>query len=144
MDSRRKFRSDGNGNPNSGQEAVDFVFHKKNQSLTRRWPLDWRGCFGQGIKWDAPLDLDFGLGLWRLHTIGVQAERLWKSSWPKVWTLDLSCGGFTLCLAKGSNSYSSMTMYFQPISLHSQQSSATHSHGLSTSTAAIVQSGPLQ
>jgi hypothetical protein len=22
------------------------------------------GCFGQGIEWDAPLGLDFGLGLW--------------------------------------------------------------------------------
>jgi hypothetical protein len=42
-------------------------FSLNNQSLTRSWPLDWRGCFGQGIKWDAPLGVDFDLGLWRLH-----------------------------------------------------------------------------
>jgi hypothetical protein len=27
------------------------------------------GCFGQGIKRDAPLGLDFGVGLWKLHTM---------------------------------------------------------------------------
>jgi hypothetical protein len=32
-----------------------LFFIKKNHSLTRSWPLDWRGCCGQGIKWDAPL-----------------------------------------------------------------------------------------
>ena len=61
-DSRRRFGSDGNGNPKHGREAVN-VFSIKNQSLTRSWPLDWRGCFGQGMKWDAHLGLDFGLGL---------------------------------------------------------------------------------
>ena len=25
----------------------------KNKSLTRFWPLDWRGYFEQEIKWDA-------------------------------------------------------------------------------------------
>ena len=67
---------DGNGNPNSGGEVVDF-FSLKIQSLARSWLLDWRGCFGQGIEWDAPLGLDFGLGLWKLHTIDVQVERPW-------------------------------------------------------------------
>jgi len=61
-DSQRKFGLDGNGNPNYGREAVGF-FSLKNQSLTRSWPLDWRGYFEQGIKWDAPLGLDFELGL---------------------------------------------------------------------------------
>ena len=32
-DSGRKFGSDGNGNPNSGQDAVGFVFHKKVKDL---------------------------------------------------------------------------------------------------------------
>jgi hypothetical protein len=53
----------------------------KNHSLAKYWPLNRRGCFGQGIKWDAPLGLDVGLGLWRLHTVAVQVERPW-SSWP--------------------------------------------------------------
>ena len=64
-DSQRKFGSDGNGNPNYGREVVD-LFSLKKQSLTRSWPLDSRGCFEQGIKWDAPLDLDFGLDFWRI------------------------------------------------------------------------------
>ncbi len=50
----------------------------KIQSLTTSWLLDWRGCFGQGIKWDAPLGLNFGLGLWRLHTMAIQVERPWE------------------------------------------------------------------
>jgi hypothetical protein len=29
------------------------------------------------IKWDAPLGLDFGLGLLKLHTMTVQVERPW-------------------------------------------------------------------
>jgi hypothetical protein len=77
MDSRKKFGLDGNGNPNYGREAVGF-FSLNNQSLTRSWPLDWRGYFEQGIKWHAPLSLDFGLGLWRLHTLVVQVERPWE------------------------------------------------------------------
>jgi hypothetical protein len=77
MDYRRKFGSDGNGNPNYVREVFGF-FSLKNQSLTRSWPLDWRGYFEQGIKWDAPSGLDFGLGLWRLHTLVVQVERPWE------------------------------------------------------------------
>jgi hypothetical protein len=50
-------------------ERLLVFFPIKNQLLTRFWLLDWRGCFGQGIKWDAPLGLNFGLGLWRLHTM---------------------------------------------------------------------------
>jgi hypothetical protein len=50
----------------------------KTQSLTRSQPLDWRSYFEQGIKWDASLGLDFGLGLWRLHTLAVQVERPWE------------------------------------------------------------------
>jgi hypothetical protein len=54
------------------------IFSLKNQSLTRSWPLNWRGFFGQGIKWDVPLGSDFGLGLRRLHTMVVHVERLWE------------------------------------------------------------------
>jgi hypothetical protein len=53
-------------------------FFIENQSLTRSWPLDGRSCFGQGIKWDVPLGLDFGLGLWRLHTMAIQVEWVWE------------------------------------------------------------------
>jgi hypothetical protein len=44
-------------------------FFKLKKSSTRSWLLDWKGYFEQGIKWDAPLNLSFGLGLWRLHTM---------------------------------------------------------------------------
>jgi hypothetical protein len=76
-DSRRKFGPDGNGNPNYGREVVGF-FSLKIQSLTRSWLLDWRGYFEQEVKWHAPLGLDFGLGLWRLHKMAVQVERPWE------------------------------------------------------------------
>ena len=58
-----------------------------------------------------------------------------------VWTLGSAFGSFTLCPAKGSNSHIWSAMYFQPISLDSQQSLAIQSHGLSTRKA-IVWSGP--
>jgi hypothetical protein len=77
------------------REAVNF-FSLKIQSLTRSWLLDWRGYFEQGIKWDTPLCLDFGLSLWRLHTM------------PGRWLHLLYFIG-----------------YFQLISLDSQQSLAT-------------------
>ena len=31
------------------------------------WLLDWKSCFGQRVKCEAPLGLNFGLGRWRLH-----------------------------------------------------------------------------
>jgi hypothetical protein len=96
--------------PNFWREAEFFSLN--NQSLTRSWPLDLRGYFEQGIKWHAPLSLDFGLGLWRLHTM--PGRRL----------------HFLYFIG-----------YFRLISLDSQQSLATQSHGLSTWTA-IVWTGP--
>jgi hypothetical protein len=57
-----------NENPNYGREAVSFFFIKKS-IIDNIWPLDWRGYFEQGIKWDAPLGLDFELGVSRLHTM---------------------------------------------------------------------------
>jgi hypothetical protein len=75
--SRRKFGLDGNRNSNYGREAVGF-FSLNNQSLTRSWPLDWKDYFEQGIKWHAPLSLEFGLGRWRLHSLAVQVERPWE------------------------------------------------------------------
>jgi hypothetical protein len=59
-------------------ERPSVPFHKKNLPLTRSWPLDWRDYFEQGIKCHAPLGLDFGLGLWRLHTMAVQVEGPWE------------------------------------------------------------------
>jgi hypothetical protein len=94
-DSCRKFGLDENGNPNYDREAVGF-FSLNNKSLTRSWPLDWRGYVEQGIKWHAPLSLDFaGFTLW------LSKSRGRGSSWPKVWTLRLAFEGFTLCLAEG-------------------------------------------
>jgi hypothetical protein len=40
-------------------ERALVFFILKFLSLTRFWLFDWKGCFGQGIKWDAPLGLDF-------------------------------------------------------------------------------------
>jgi hypothetical protein len=77
IDSRRKFGSDRNGNPTYGQEVVN-VFLSKKQSLTRSSLLGWRGYVEEGIKWYAPLGSDFGLDLWKLHTMAVQVERPWK------------------------------------------------------------------
>ena len=68
-----------------GQEWKSKLWSRGHQfcplkipSLTRSWPLDWRGYFEQWIEWDARLGLDFGLGLWRLHTMTVQVKRPWK------------------------------------------------------------------
>jgi hypothetical protein len=138
-DSRRKFGLDGNGNPNYGWEVVGF-FSLNNQSLTRSWPLDWRGYFEQGIKWHALLSLDFGLGLWRLPKLWLCKSRGRGSSWPKVWTLHLAFGGFhTMPNWRLHLLY--FIGYFQLISLNSQQSLATQLHGLSTWTA-IMWTGP--
>jgi hypothetical protein len=106
-DSQRKFGSDNTGNPNYGQEAIKF-FSLKSQSLTRSWPLD---CFEQGIKWDAPLGLDFGLGFWRLHTMAVQVERPWE----------FMAKGFGLWTWALEHQLLYFNSYFQPISLDSQQ-----------------------
>jgi hypothetical protein len=87
-DSRRKFGSDGNGNPNYGWEAVGF-FSLEIQSLTRSWPLDSRGYFEQGIKWHAPLVLGLAFGgftLWlsksRGRAVGVHGQRFGLWVWP--------------------------------------------------------------
>jgi hypothetical protein len=58
------------------------------------------GSFGQGIKWDAPLGSDFGG-----FTLWPSKSRDYEVSWPKVWTLGLAFGDFTLCSTKDSNSY---------------------------------------
>jgi hypothetical protein len=63
------------------------IFSLQNQKLRRSWTLYWRGCFGQGIKWDAPsslsMGLNFGLGLWRLQTmaVGVHGQRFGLWAW---------------------------------------------------------------
>ena len=41
-------------------------------SCTSREAVRLEGLFGQGIVWDAPFSLEFGL--WRLHIIVVQVE----------------------------------------------------------------------
>jgi hypothetical protein len=94
--------------------------------------------FEQGIKWHAPLGLDFGLGLWRLNIMSVQVKRPWKVMAKgldfrfSLWRLH-NMSGWRLHLLY-------LIGYFQLISLDSQQSLATQSHGLST-WMAIVWSG---
>jgi hypothetical protein len=51
-----------------------FFFRRKKIKLTRSWPLDWRGCFGQGMKWDAPSSF----GLWTLG-LAFRSFKLWPS-----------------------------------------------------------------
>ena len=66
-------------------EAVSFFFFffsLKKSIIEKISAIRLGGLFGQGIKWDAPLGLDFGLRLWRLHTLAVQVERRRASSWP--------------------------------------------------------------
>jgi hypothetical protein len=94
-------------------ERPSIFLSWKGFKLTESWPLDWRGCFGQRIKWDAlslslsHIGLNFGLGLCKLH-IWPSKLRGRGSSWPKVWTSGLAFEGFTI--------YS-----FQPIYLESPQ-----------------------
>jgi hypothetical protein len=67
-------------------ERLSIFFHKKS-NINKILALDWRGCFGKGIKWDPPsffwtLGLAFGgFALWlsksRVHG---QRFRLW--TWP--------------------------------------------------------------
>jgi hypothetical protein len=114
-------------------------FFIKNQSLTISWPLDWRGYFEQGIMWDTPLGLDFGLGLWRLHTMAIQVKRPWEFM---AKGMDFGLGLCMLHTMLGRRLHLLCFInYFQPISLDSQQSLTTQSHGLST-WMAIVWSGP--
>jgi hypothetical protein len=131
MDSPRKFGSDKNGNPNYGWEAVGLFSWKKSIiALTRSWPLNWRGYFEQGIKWDAPLGLDFGLSLWRLHTMAVQVERPWEFM---AKGLDFGLGLWRLHTMPSQRLRLLYFIgYFQLISLDSRQSLASQSHGLST------------
>jgi hypothetical protein len=69
---------------------------------------------------------------------GVALGKEWSGMLLWVWTLGLTFGSFTLRPAKGSKySYILVAMYFQPISLDSQRSLGTQSHGLSTSTAIV-------
>jgi hypothetical protein len=57
-DSQNKFGLDGDGDPHYGQEVVNF-FPLKNQSLTRSWMLDWRGCLVRN-----KVGCSFGFGIW--------------------------------------------------------------------------------
>jgi hypothetical protein len=79
------------------------------------------------LLWVWTLGLAFGG-----FTLWPSKSRGHGSSWPQVWTSGLAFGGFTLCPAEGSTYYILLAIYFQLISLDSQQSLATQSHGLST------------
>jgi hypothetical protein len=66
MNSRGKFGSDRNGNPNYGREVVNFVHKKKKpyKILAVRW-----GVFWARNKMGCSFYFRFGLGLWRLHIV---------------------------------------------------------------------------
>jgi hypothetical protein len=106
-DSQRKFGLDKNGNSNYGREVVNF-FHKiiiiilifDNILVVRLEGLFWAGNkVDRG--WTIDMGLDFGLGLWRLHTMPGQRLQLLY-----------------------------FIGYFQPISLDSQQGLTIQAHGL--------------
>jgi hypothetical protein len=113
-DSQRKLGSDMNGNPNYGQETVDFFFiisKKTNKILTVRleglfWAVNKVGCsFILGLwklhimvvqdekPWDfMAKDLGFGLSLWKLHTMPGRRLRflyiLLSTFSPYLWTVN--------------------------------------------------------
>jgi hypothetical protein len=65
--SQRKLGLDMHGNlwtPKLWSSGCRYFFIK-NQKLTRYWPLDWRGCFGKGLIWDARSS--FGFWAWPLE-----------------------------------------------------------------------------
>jgi hypothetical protein len=93
------------------ERLLIFIYLLKNKKLTRSWPLDWRSCYGQGIKWDAPSFFwTLGLAIGGF-TLWPSKSRGCGSSWPKVWTLGLTFGGSTLCSPKGSNSFISLVIF---------------------------------
>jgi hypothetical protein len=101
--SQRKFGLDRIENPNYGQEAVNFSTLKYN-SLTTSCPLDWRGCFGQGIKWGCSFCL-WTLGLaFGGFTLWPSKLRGRGSSWPNVWTWALPLEASHYAWPKASNS----------------------------------------
>jgi hypothetical protein len=72
------------------------VFFIKKSIFDKILAVRLDGMFGQGIKLNAPLGLDFGLGLglWRLHIIAIQVEGPWefmaKGLDFGLWPLDAS------------------------------------------------------
>jgi hypothetical protein len=90
-----------------------LIFFIKKSIINKILVLDWRGYFEQGIKWDAPLSLDFGLGLWRLHTMAVQVERMWEFM---AKGLDFGLGLWRLHNMPGQRHHLlCFISYFQPI-----------------------------
>jgi hypothetical protein len=83
--------------------------------------VDWRGCFGQGIKHDAPSS--FGLWVWPLEAshdghpsqeaMGVHGQRF------GLWAWHLKASHYAW--PKAPIPIYLLAMYFQPISLDSHQ-----------------------
>jgi hypothetical protein len=86
--------------PNYGQDVVKFFAYGKS-IIDKIMAVRLEGLF------------------WARNKVGML---LW------VWTLSLAFGSFTLCPTECSNSQISLAMYFQPVSLDSQQSLVTQSH----------------
>jgi hypothetical protein len=133
-DSRRRFGPDKNGNPYYGREAIGFFIIKKaiiNKILTVRL----EGLFlARNI-----VGCSFGFGLWAWP---LEASHYGRPSWEAVGVHDQRFGLWRLHTMPGRMlQLLYFSGYFQPISLDSQQSLATQSHGLLTSTS-IVRSGP--
>jgi hypothetical protein len=86
------------------------------------------GCSFEFELWAWPLEAS-QYGHPSREAVGVHGQRFGFWTWP----LEAS----HCALAKDTTYYILLAMYFQPISLDSQQSLATQSHGLSTSTAIV-------
>jgi hypothetical protein len=87
---RKMVGSHRHGNPNYAQEVVGCL-NKNIKIWQRSWPLDWRGCFGQWINWDALSS--FGLWAWPLEAS--HSALPWSNSYillatfnPFLWTLN--------------------------------------------------------
>jgi hypothetical protein len=90
----------------------------------------------QGTLWarnrvGCSFEFGVGLGLWRLHTkLQLFELRGRGSSWPRVWTLSLTFGGFTLYPAKAP-----LTIFYWLFSAHFFRISTKFGH--STRTAIV-------
>jgi hypothetical protein len=89
-----------------GQESVGLFSFKKS-TIGKILAIRLEELFWARSKMGCSFELEFGLGLCRLHTMAVQVERPWEFMTKG---LDLGLGGlafegFTLYLAEGSIYY---------------------------------------
>jgi hypothetical protein len=79
------------------ERLLVLSFVKKNSIIDKILAVRLEGLFWAKNKMGFPLGSDFGLGLWRLHTMAVQVERPWDSwqtfgLWIRPWRLHIVPG----------------------------------------------------